>query len=120
MSVGWQRSWSATRELPPTARGDVLRAYVALTKPRIIELLLVTTVPTMVLAEGGIPSLALVGAVLVGGASPPAARTPSTSTSTATSTGDAPHPQSAAPRHAVAPGAALAFGLSSASSRSRG
>ncbi len=42
-------------------------AYVALTKPRIIELLLVTTVPTMVLAEGGMPSLWLVLATLVGG-----------------------------------------------------
>ncbi len=42
--------------------------YVALTKPRIIELLLVTTVPTMLLAEGGVPSLTLVAATLVGGA----------------------------------------------------
>lgn len=42
-------------------------AYVALTKPRIVELLLVTTVPAMILAEGGIPSLALIGAVLLGG-----------------------------------------------------
>jgi protoheme IX farnesyltransferase len=42
-------------------------AYVALTKPRIIELLLVTTVPTMFLAEGGVPSLRLVLATLVGG-----------------------------------------------------
>jgi protoheme IX farnesyltransferase len=49
------------------ARGDVLRAYVALTKPRIIELLLVTTVPTMVLAQGGIPPIPLIGAVLIGG-----------------------------------------------------
>ena len=39
----------------------VLRAYVALMKPRIIELLLVTTVPTMVLAERGVPSLWLDG-----------------------------------------------------------
>jgi protoheme IX farnesyltransferase len=46
---------------------DTLRAYIALTKPRIIELLLVTTVPTMVLAHGGIPSLWLVVAVVVGG-----------------------------------------------------
>ena len=43
-------------------------AYVALTKPRIIELLLVTTVPTMVLAAGGWPSPGLVLATLVGGA----------------------------------------------------
>ena len=42
-------------------------AYVALTKPRIIELLLVTTVPVMFLAEGGVPSLWLVLATLVGG-----------------------------------------------------
>jgi protoheme IX farnesyltransferase len=47
---------------------DTVRAYVALTKPRIIELLLVTTVPTMVLAEGGIPSLWLIAAVVIGGA----------------------------------------------------
>ncbi|HEX2194355.1 MAG TPA: heme o synthase [Candidatus Limnocylindria bacterium] len=46
---------------------DTLRAYVALTKPRIIELLLVTTVPTMVLAQGGVPSPWLVVAVVVGG-----------------------------------------------------
>nr|WP_051681577.1 heme o synthase [Cellulomonas sp. HZM] len=42
--------------------------YVALTKPRVIELLLVTTVPTMILAQGGLPSLWLVLATLVGGA----------------------------------------------------
>ncbi len=42
-------------------------AYVALTKPRIIELLLVTTVPTMILASSGLPSLWLVAATLVGG-----------------------------------------------------
>ena len=40
--------------------GQILRAYVALTKPRIIELLLVTTVPTMILAAGGLPGLELV------------------------------------------------------------
>ena len=42
-------------------------AYVALTKPRIIELLLVTTVPVMFLASGGLPSLWPVVATLVGG-----------------------------------------------------
>jgi protoheme IX farnesyltransferase len=45
-----------------------LRAYVALTKPRIIELLLVTTLPTMVVAERGMPSPWLMLATLVGGA----------------------------------------------------
>jgi protoheme IX farnesyltransferase len=39
-----------------------------LTKPRVIELLLVTTVPAMVLAENGLPSLGLIAAVLAGGA----------------------------------------------------
>lgn len=45
-----------------------VRAYVALTKPRIIELLLVTTVPTMILAADGWPSPGLVLATLLGGA----------------------------------------------------
>jgi protoheme IX farnesyltransferase len=39
------------------SRGDSIRAYVALTKPRIIELLLVTTVPAMVLATRWVPGL---------------------------------------------------------------
>ena len=43
-------------------------AYVALTKPRIIELLLVTTLPTMVVAQRGLPSLWLMVATLAGGA----------------------------------------------------
>src|SRR5437879_9540499 len=42
-------------------------AYVGLTKPRIIELLLVTTVPAMVLADRGVPSPWLVLTVLFGG-----------------------------------------------------
>jgi protoheme IX farnesyltransferase len=45
----------------------IARALVALTKPRIIELLLVTTVPTMLLAQRGLPSLRLVLVTLVGG-----------------------------------------------------
>jgi len=44
-----------------------IAAFIALTKPRIIELLLVTTVPTMVVADRGIPSLWLVVATVVGG-----------------------------------------------------
>jgi protoheme IX farnesyltransferase len=43
-------------------------AYVALTKPRIIELLLVTTVPTMVVAAHGLPPLELVLFTVAGGA----------------------------------------------------
>jgi heme o synthase len=45
----------------------VARSLVALTKPRIIELLLVTTIPTMLLAERGLPSARLVVLTLVGG-----------------------------------------------------
>lgn len=47
---------------------DVVKAYVALTKPRIIELLLVTTAPAMFLAAGGVPNLVLVLWTLVAGA----------------------------------------------------
>jgi protoheme IX farnesyltransferase len=46
----------------------VISAYVALTKPRIIELLLITTVPAMMLAAGGLPSIGLLAATLAGGA----------------------------------------------------
>jgi heme o synthase len=45
-----------------------VRAYFLLTKPRIIELLLVTTVPTMFIAARGVPSLWLMAATLLGGA----------------------------------------------------
>src|SRR4051794_1805264 len=55
-----------TRTVPMSARSRAA-AYVALTKPRIIELLLVTTVPTMVVAARGLPSGWLVLATLVGG-----------------------------------------------------
>lgn len=55
----------------PDAHGsgwrEVVGAYVALTKPRIIELLLITTVPSMVLAAGGWPGTWLVLATLIGG-----------------------------------------------------
>jgi len=51
----------------PSAIGDTIRAYVALTKPRIIVLLLIITVPAMVLAAGALPSLALILVTLVGG-----------------------------------------------------
>ena len=72
-------SWSArerapppTDQPPPPPAPDAptrsrAAAYLALTKPRIIELLLVTTVPTMVLAAGGLPGWATTLATLVGG-----------------------------------------------------
>lgn len=47
---------------------DVVAAYIGLTKPRVIELLLLTTVPVMFFAERGIPPLGLVAATVVGGA----------------------------------------------------
>ena len=52
----------------PRTFGSTVRNYVALTKPRVIELLLVTTVPVMVLAERGLPDLWLVLATVLGGA----------------------------------------------------
>ena len=46
----------------------VARALFLLTKPRIIELLLVTTLPTMLLAQRGLPGIGLIGVTLLGGA----------------------------------------------------
>lgn len=56
MLVEDSRSWVRT------ARG-----YVMLTKPRIIELLLITTVPAMIVAKGGLPSLSLIAITVIGG-----------------------------------------------------
>lgn len=72
------RAWSpiiehmdvALENRPETGRigfARKVKAYVALTKPRVIELLLVTTAPVMILAAQGIPNLWLVLATLVGG-----------------------------------------------------
>ncbi|CAN5499372.1 heme o synthase [soil metagenome] len=58
---------AARTSAPAPGPMDTVRAYISLTKPRIIELLLVTTVPTMVLAQGGFPSLWLMVAVVAGG-----------------------------------------------------
>lgn len=52
---------------PDQGRGSKIKAYVELTKPRIIELLLITTIPAMVVAAGGWPGWNLVLLVLVGG-----------------------------------------------------
>lgn len=68
------RGTSSTPVVDPTNRSigaavsRKARAYLALTKPRVIELLLVTTAPVMVLADNGIPNLWLILATLVGGA----------------------------------------------------
>lgn len=61
---------ASSTTLSPSASGswsDTVKAYVALTKPRVIELLLVTTAPVMVLAERGIPNLWLMFFTLLGG-----------------------------------------------------
>jgi heme o synthase len=60
-------------EMAPSARWDrralhTALAYFHLTKPRVIELLLVTTLPSMILADGKMPSIGLILAVLLGGA----------------------------------------------------
>ena len=55
----------AVTTLPATR--SRIGAYVALTKPRIIELLLVTTVPVMFVAEQGVPDLRLVLLTVLGG-----------------------------------------------------
>jgi heme o synthase len=51
---------------PATLARTVL-AYIALTKPRIIELLLVTTIPTMFVAKRGVPGIWLIASTLIGG-----------------------------------------------------
>ncbi|WGW14041.1 heme o synthase [Saxibacter everestensis] len=52
----------------PKKKRSTFAAYVALTKPRVIELLLVTTAPTMFLAQGGLPPIMLIVTTLIGGA----------------------------------------------------
>lgn len=55
-----------TATVNPPQRGRAA-AFLALTKPRIVELLLVTTVPTMIVAAGGFPPVWLIVATVVGG-----------------------------------------------------
>ncbi|NCG22867.1 MAG: protoheme IX farnesyltransferase [Actinobacteria bacterium] len=55
---------TAPTEVRPRPRA---LAFIALTKPRIIELLLISTVPTMILADHGVPSIWLMVATVVGG-----------------------------------------------------
>src|SRR3546814_17104365 len=52
---------------PVLSRRARIAGYVALTKPRIIELLLITPVPTMLVAERGLPSLRLMICPVLGG-----------------------------------------------------
>jgi protoheme IX farnesyltransferase len=65
-AVDPQVSVSAQTPAEATLR-DVIAAYVGLTKPRVIELLLLTTVPVMFFAQRGVPPLGLVIATVIGG-----------------------------------------------------
>lgn len=67
VALSVREAGDAPRAAPRPLALPRVRAYVALTKPRIIELLLVTTVPTMVLAARGWPSWSALLATLVGG-----------------------------------------------------
>ena len=60
-------STTTRAQLAPASFGRTVRAYIALTKPRVLELLLVTTVPVMILAQQGLPPLWLVIATVIGG-----------------------------------------------------
>jgi heme o synthase len=102
---------TAARSRRAAAR-DAIRAYVALTKPRIIELLLVTTVPTMLVAERGMPSLWLIVATLVGGTlSAASANTINCYIDRDIDERMRRTSRRPLPAHRVAPAAALRFGL---------
>jgi protoheme IX farnesyltransferase len=90
----------------------VAAAYVGLTKPRVIELLLLTTVPVMFFAAGGVPDLGLVVATVAGGA----LSAGSASALNCVYDRDIDEQmrrtrRRAIPRHIVSPAAALAFGV---------
>ena len=89
-----------------------MAAYVGLTKPRVIELLLLTTVPVMFFAAGGVPDLGLVVATVVGGA----LSAGSASALNCVYDRDIDEQmrrtrRRAIPRHIVSPAAALVFGI---------
>ena len=65
--VGQSSPAAPAQETAPATARDVIAAYVGLTKPRVIELLLLTTVPVMFFAARGVPPLGLVLATVVGG-----------------------------------------------------
>jgi protoheme IX farnesyltransferase len=65
--VGQSASAVTQAEPARAAVRDVVAAYVGLMKPRVIELLLLTTVPVMFFAARGVPELGLVVATVVGG-----------------------------------------------------
>lgn len=109
--VDEQVSGALQQETGRATAKDVLAAYVGLTKPRVIELLLLTTVPVMFFAARGVPGLGLVVATVVGG----------TFSAGSASVFNCVYDRDideqmrrtrrrALPRHIVSPGAALVFG----------
>lgn len=91
---------------------DVISAYVGLMKPRVIELLLLTTVPVMFFAQGGVPRLGLVLATVLGGTlSAGAANALNCVYDRDIDEQMRRTRRRALPRHVVTPRAALVFGL---------
>lgn len=68
MSTQISAQTQARSDRPRPSFGRTVKNYISLTKPRVMELLLVVTVPAMILAAGGMPNLWLVLATLLGGA----------------------------------------------------
>ena len=96
----------------PVSVTDRFRAYLTLTKPRIVELLLITTVPAMLLANPSSPSLGLILVVLVGGSlAAGAANVINCYLDRDIDEVMRRTSRRALPTHAVAPRSALVFGL---------
>ena len=96
----------------PTRPRDVIAAYIGLTKPRIIELLLLTTVPVMFLAARGVPDVWLVLATVLGGTlSAGSANALNCVLDRDIDQRMRRTRRRALPRHIVSPRAALVFGL---------
>ncbi|HZJ04490.1 MAG TPA: heme o synthase [Nocardioidaceae bacterium] len=110
-AVDPQVSESAQRTGSATPR-EVAAAYVGLMKPRIIELLLLTTVPVMFLAQRGVPPLGLVVATVLGGTlSAGSANALNCFYDRDIDERMRRTRRRALPRHMVSPGSALVFGL---------
>ena len=110
--VGHPASAVSAADGTPATTKDIVAAYVGLTKPRVIELLLLTTVPVMFFAARGIPPLGLVAATVVGGT----LSAGSASVLNCVYDRDIDEQmrrtrRRALPRHIVTPRAALIFGL---------
>jgi heme o synthase len=106
------RAEGASGDPEGTSFRDVVAAYVGLTKPRVIELLLLTTVPVMFFAARGVPELGLVVATVIGGT----LSAGSASALNCVYDRDIDEQmrrtrRRALPRHIVSPRAALVFGL---------